>query len=213
MTTAETRAALVDGAIRCFSTRGYEATSVSELTICAGVSKGSFYRHFPDKRSIFVEAFVERLQVASRLLTDAEDRLADQPYGEGVAILAAAAARFSMLSVTDSVHRELLRQAPEVLGADLHAAIDDQYVLPSLTSLLGVMQERGELTPGLPLATTSALLLRVVCAGNTLVAASSDPRTVAADVLVALVAFYKGIVVDELHCRLVDFSVEREAAR
>ncbi|WP_074331426.1 TetR/AcrR family transcriptional regulator [Mycobacteroides abscessus] len=213
MTAAETRAALVDSAIGCFSTQGYEATSVSELTNCAGVSKGSFYRHFPDKRSIFVETFVQRLRVAARLLVDAEGSLVGQPYGAGVTILAAAAARFSMLSVTDPVHRELLRQAPEVLGAELHAAIDDQYVLPSLTSLLGMMHERGELTPGLPLATTSALLLRVVCAGNTLVAASSDPRTVAADVLVALMAFYKGIVADELRCWLVDFSTEREIAR
>ncbi|WP_170914922.1 TetR/AcrR family transcriptional regulator [Mycobacterium sp. D16Q13] len=204
MTAAGTRASLVDSAVACFSTRGYEATSVSQLTNDASLSKGSFYKHFPDKRSVFIECFVQRLQVAAQLLRDAERRLAGRPHGEGVEIMAGAAAQFSMLSVTDAVHRELLRQAPEVLGAELLAAIDEEHVLSPLVSLLRAMDTRGELMPGLPLETVAALLLKAACAGNTLVAASSDPHTVVVDVLVALAAFYRGMVPVELQSRLMD---------
>jgi AcrR family transcriptional regulator len=50
----ETRANILDAAVRRFAISGYEATSVDEICTEAGVSKGAFYHHFPTKQSIFL---------------------------------------------------------------------------------------------------------------------------------------------------------------
>lgn len=192
------RTALMDSATECFTTFGYEATSVSQLTDGAQLSKGAFYRHFSDKRGVFIELFVDRLEVAADLLSDAEARIAGLPRGEGIAIAAAAAAEFASLSVTDPVHRELLRQAPEVLGAELYNDIDNEHVLPQLLGLLRVLENRSEIVAGLPLPVLATLLLRVLCGGNTLVAASADPDRTKYEVLVSLRAFFVGVTAPDL---------------
>lgn len=53
----ETRANILDAAIRRFAISGYDAASVDEICAEAGVSKGAFYHHFPSKQSIFLALF------------------------------------------------------------------------------------------------------------------------------------------------------------
>ena len=50
----ETRARILDAAVRRFAIAGYDAASVDEICSTAGVSKGAFYHHFPTKQSIFL---------------------------------------------------------------------------------------------------------------------------------------------------------------
>jgi AcrR family transcriptional regulator len=50
----ETRASILDAAVRCFALSGYDAASVDDICEEAGVSKGAFYHHFPTKQSIFL---------------------------------------------------------------------------------------------------------------------------------------------------------------
>src|SRR5438094_49786 len=64
-----TRARLLAIARKRFGTKGYAATSVGDLVRRAGVTKGAFYHHFDDKKSIFLAVLEEaqqRLAVASR---------------------------------------------------------------------------------------------------------------------------------------------------
>lgn len=51
----ETRARILDAARACFSRNGYDATSVADICIESGVTKGAFYYHFPSKQSLFLE--------------------------------------------------------------------------------------------------------------------------------------------------------------
>lgn len=44
---------ILDGALKLFSHAGYGATSVQDIAVEAGVSKGNVYHHFPDKETIF----------------------------------------------------------------------------------------------------------------------------------------------------------------
>jgi AcrR family transcriptional regulator len=51
----QTRALLVDAALRVFAERGYEEATVEEIAAAAGYSKGAYYFHFTSKEDIFLE--------------------------------------------------------------------------------------------------------------------------------------------------------------
>ena len=53
----QTRTALVETALRVFNEVGYWGTDSNALAREAGYSPGTFYRHFVDKRAIFIAAY------------------------------------------------------------------------------------------------------------------------------------------------------------
>ena len=64
----------LDGAIRVFSEQGYHATSITDLKVATGVTAGSLYKAFADKRDVFLAALdryllLRDLQVQTRLAT------------------------------------------------------------------------------------------------------------------------------------------------
>lgn len=65
----------LDKAIVVFSERGYHAASISELKEAMGLTAGSLYKAFKDKKAIFLAAFDRYKQVRNALL--------DQEIGAG----------------------------------------------------------------------------------------------------------------------------------
>lgn len=64
---------VLDGAVRVFRERGYHATSVGDLSEATGLTAGSLYKAFGDKRGVFLAAFaryVEARNAALRKLLD-----------------------------------------------------------------------------------------------------------------------------------------------
>ena len=60
-------------AVRCFSTHGYHATSVGDLTQRLGIGRGSIYDTFGSKRGLFVSAlrfYIERYEATLRELVN-----------------------------------------------------------------------------------------------------------------------------------------------
>jgi len=55
------RDAALDAAMRLFWSRGYEATSIGDLSVAMGVNPPSLYAAFGDKKRLFIEA-VDRYQ-------------------------------------------------------------------------------------------------------------------------------------------------------
>jgi AcrR family transcriptional regulator len=50
-----TKAAIIDSAINVIAKKGYEKSSIQEVTEKAGVANGTFYNHYKDRKSIFEE--------------------------------------------------------------------------------------------------------------------------------------------------------------
>ncbi len=75
---------VLDAALACFWARGYEATSVRDLTEAMGISGPSLYNAFGDKRELYAEAIEHYCRTRTRpLLERIEQR------HEGVAALVA----------------------------------------------------------------------------------------------------------------------------
>jgi len=58
----ETRARILEAAVKQFSSSGYDAASVDDICAEAGVSKGAFYHHFPSKQAVFLTLFEDWLK-------------------------------------------------------------------------------------------------------------------------------------------------------
>jgi AcrR family transcriptional regulator len=71
----ETRAALLDAAARVFIKRGFQASSVEQISAEAGYTRGAFYSNFSSKEQLFVALLHERLY--ARYAEMYEQRLAD----------------------------------------------------------------------------------------------------------------------------------------
>lgn len=54
----KTKTAILKAAIRLFSEKGYHGTNTKEIAAEAGVSTGSFYSYFADKRAVFLDTLL-----------------------------------------------------------------------------------------------------------------------------------------------------------
>jgi AcrR family transcriptional regulator len=75
----ETRAHILEAALKLFSQSGYEASGVAEICKAAGVSKGAFYHHFPSKHVVFLELLHRWLDELFNGLQRVRDQVADVP--------------------------------------------------------------------------------------------------------------------------------------
>ena len=131
------RERLVLAAVDLFTEQGYDATTVAQIAERAGVTKSTFFRHFPDKREILVAG----QQTLSQLLTEG---IAEAP--EAATPLEAVAAGLERASsAMGPMNREL---APR-----LKAAVAANIELQARDALKSV---------GLAAAMTDALLARGV---------------------------------------------------
>ena len=62
---AQTRQRLQDEALRLFTERGYEATTVEQIAAAAGVSHMTFFRYFPTKEDVVLSDSYDPLLVAA----------------------------------------------------------------------------------------------------------------------------------------------------
>lgn len=131
------RQRMVLAAVDLFTEQGYDATTVAQIAERAGVTKSTFFRHFPDKRELLVAG----QEALSRLLTEG---IAEAP--ETASPLEAVAAGLERASsAMGPMNREL--------GPRLKAAIAASTEL----------QERDALKSlGLAAAMTNALVARGV---------------------------------------------------
>jgi AcrR family transcriptional regulator len=131
------RERLVLAAVDLFTEQGYDATTVAQIAERAGVTKSTFFRHFPDKHQLLVAG----QQTLSRLLTEG---IAEAP--ESATPLEAVAAGLERASsAMGPMNRELAPRLAAAIAANVE------------------LQERDALKRvGLAAAMTSALAARGV---------------------------------------------------
>jgi len=69
----ETRAKIIESAIKLFSTRGFNAASVDDICKDAGISKGAFYHHFKTKQALFLALLDGWLQTIDTAIEASKD--------------------------------------------------------------------------------------------------------------------------------------------
>jgi len=83
-----TRQRLLQAAEDIFGNKGYENTSIAEITQKAGVAQGTFYIYFPDKKSAFIELVKELNHLVRRDIVIATEGMTDRIQIEKVGIQA-----------------------------------------------------------------------------------------------------------------------------
>lgn len=76
----ETRARIIDSAIKLFSSRGYNTTSVDDICAEAGISKGAFYHHFESKQALFLALLDGWLQAIDKAIEASKDQTAPETF-------------------------------------------------------------------------------------------------------------------------------------
>lgn len=147
---AETRAEIVEAAIRLFIEQGFDATSMSDVAAAAGVSRRTVYRYFATKDDIVFEAPRRWLEVFDAVL---EDRGPHEPtrdvFRRGLVSVAefirddaeAVLAAFSVLAGSESLvgrhgrsDAEWVQRYLEVLGPDV-ASLEDGPLLATTAAM------------------------------------------------------------------------------
>ncbi|MCJ7666144.1 MAG: TetR/AcrR family transcriptional regulator [Actinobacteria bacterium] len=94
------RERLIDAALEEFSTHSYQEASLNSIIKKADVSKGSFYFHFKDKRSLYLHLFDEiaKLKVGffQKYLSENPIDLQDQDFFELIKVSSEAGIKFAL---------------------------------------------------------------------------------------------------------------------
>lgn len=191
----QTRADLVAAARKLFVEKGFADTSVEAVTAAAQVSKGTFYHHFPDKKAMFAQLYTELVQQIAAMGDATAEAVRAAPDGSALTVVADLTHAFLRRTIDDPLHRELMVQAPSVLGSQ-YRQINDTVAQPPIERLLAVLAERGDLKPDVPVATVARLLLSGLCEGNQIIAAASDREEAVARTFRALVLLMSGLAAD-----------------
>jgi TetR/AcrR family transcriptional regulator, regulator of mycofactocin system len=155
---ADTRRRLVQSALKLFQRDGYDATRVDDIAALAGVTKRTFFVHFPTKADILFDVPTEELERMSALI------LAQPPGDSDLLVLEAAVLEFSQhslehLRTRHRLVRLLLRAAatsPEIRGRQLDY---NQMMVDNAGRALA--HRRGRRTPSLKALTASRAVFRV----------------------------------------------------
>ncbi|TGQ71361.1 MAG: TetR/AcrR family transcriptional regulator [Mesorhizobium sp.] len=170
-TMEENRAKLIQAARKCFSTQGFAAASMDELTATVGLTRGALYHNFGDKRGLLAAVVT---QVDGEMAERAQ--AAAGKAGSGWKGLLAEGTAYIEMALDPEVRRIVLLDGPAVLG--------DPSQWPSQNACLQVTKQtiarlisQGILKP-VDVEAAARLINGAALNAALWVAASEDPRSV-----------------------------------
>jgi AcrR family transcriptional regulator len=172
-----TRRRVLDAAEALFAQRGYEAASMADVAERAGVSVGTLYHHFPDKRALLL-ALID--DWGDRELARGRGRIAElreAPEGVRAAVAALLASSSRELSRSGGLRLVLLELAERDPDVRARLARIDQVAVERLAALLAAARARGRIRAAVDPGTAAFLVTRALQAAATevFVRGTSDP--------------------------------------
>ena len=113
---AQTRKNILEAARQVFAEQGFEAANVSDIVKQVGVAQGTFYYHFPDKKSILIEMLTDFFDQAKSLAaawaatTDTGAEAAQQFSGNAAMLL------YANRELARIIMKEAHNPDPEISG-------------------------------------------------------------------------------------------------
>lgn len=133
------RERLERAALELYVERGFEQTTVAEITNRAGLTERTFFRHFADKREVLFAGQAEVLEACTKAVSDAS---------EAAAPLDAVAEALRTISARLQERRELSRQRQTVIAANAGLQERELLKLALLASATAdVLRRRGVAEP------------------------------------------------------------------
>ena len=153
----------LDAAVQVFSERGFHATSIADLSDRLGLTTGSIYKAWGDKKGVFLAALDRYVAVHERVI---DERIADLPDGR-------AKLRDVLLCYAGWSHSEQGLRGCLMVGAAVEFATFDAAIVNRVASALADRERRlvelmrearadGSVPARVDPATTARLLLCVV---------------------------------------------------
>lgn len=136
----DARQRLVLAATELFAEQSYDATTVAQIAERAGLTKSTFFRHFPDKRQLLVAG----QEALSRLLAQG---IAEAPPGASALTAVQAGLESACGSMTE-FNRELAPRLQAAIAANAELQERDALKSVGLTAAMtAALIERGEARP------------------------------------------------------------------
>jgi AcrR family transcriptional regulator len=104
-------------ALELFGERGYADVTVAEIAERAGLTKRTFFNHFPDKREVLFAGAKDFEAGIVKHLTEADDDLA--PIDAAIDALTHSSLELAQYSDYARIRRDLIASAPELQERDL----------------------------------------------------------------------------------------------
>ena len=140
--TEATTGQLLEEARRLFAADGYNATSIEDVVVAAGVTKGALYHHFRSKRDLFRAVFEQEERALARTCREAYERESDPWEG-----FYSGCRAFLEASLDPGVQRIALLDGPAVLGWETVRQIEAEYSLAMIENALRQAIANGRIAP------------------------------------------------------------------
>lgn len=137
--TAIRRNEILDAAEKLFGTKGYDATSTSDLLDELGIARGTLYYHFKSKEDI-LDAMIRRLN--DSLVSQAAKIAGDK----SLPVLERLTLMIQSLNVDNALGMEIMSQVHKPQNALMHQKLQESLlegVVPLVASLIEEGQEQG----------------------------------------------------------------------
>jgi AcrR family transcriptional regulator len=163
-----TRLALLSAARELFGVRGYAATSIEEVAVRAGVTKGAVYHHFGGKANLFQEVY-------EQVMREVSDQVVSK-FNEPDHWVALTSGCQLMIDaqLDPAVRRIALHDARSVLSWDVVHLIESRYGAVGIRGALRKAMHGGVVEPQ-PLRPLALLLAGAVSEACFYVADAGDP--------------------------------------
>lgn len=142
---AAKRASIVDAAAGCFAEKGFERTTTADICRAAGISSGSLFHYFPNKRAMFTAIFTDdAVETGKRLAAAAE---AADPWEALLDVVTELAGQVAHPAVV----RLVLEAAAQAARDDEFARLvqrNDGALRDGLAVLVGRAADAGLIDPG-----------------------------------------------------------------